>query len=84
MKNRLLALASIALAICSGQALAKGIVQDAEYYILEAQNGEQWARDDKAVDQKLADFRQRNGGKPPNILYILIDDIGFGIWESLS
>ena len=78
MKNRLLVLASIALAICSGQALAKGIVQDAEYYILEAQNGEQWARDDKTVDQKLAEFRQRNGGKPPNILYILIDDIGFG------
>ncbi len=78
MKNRLFALASIALAICSGQALAKGIVQDAEYYILEAQNGEQWARDDKAVDQKLAEFRQKNGGKPPNILYILIDDIGFG------
>jgi arylsulfatase A-like enzyme len=78
MKSRMLGLASIALAMCSGQAFAKGIVQDAEYYILEAQNGEQWARDDKTVDQKLAEFRQRNGGKPPNILYILIDDIGFG------
>ena len=54
------------------------IVHDAEYYILEAQNGEQWAADDRAVDQKLAAFRRRNGGKPPNILYILVDDIGFG------
>ena len=54
------------------------IVHDAEYYILEAQNAEEWAAEDKALDQKLAEFRERNGGKPPNILYILIDDIGFG------
>ena len=54
------------------------IIHDAEYYILEAQNGEKWAADDKVVDKKLADFQKKNGGKPPNILYILIDDIGFG------
>ena len=54
------------------------IVHDAEYYILEAQNGQRWAEDDKAVDAKLAEFRKRNGGNPPNILYILVDDVGFG------
>jgi arylsulfatase A-like enzyme len=54
------------------------IVHDTEYYILEAQNGEQWAKDDKVVDEKLAEFRKKNGNKPPNILYILIDDVGFG------
>jgi arylsulfatase len=54
------------------------IVHDAEYYILEAQNGEKWAKEDKALDKKLAELRKKNGGKPPNILYILIDDIGFG------
>ena len=54
------------------------IVHDAEYYILEAQNGKKWAADDKVVDVKLAEFTKRNGGKPPNIIYILIDDIGFG------
>jgi arylsulfatase len=54
------------------------IVHDAEYYVLEAQNGERWAADDKIVDAKLAEFREKNDGKPPNILYILIDDIGFG------
>ncbi len=54
------------------------IVHDSEYYILEAQNAERWAADDKAVDEKLAAFRQRNGGKAPNLLYILVDDIGFG------
>jgi len=59
-------------------ASADAIVHDAEYYILEAQNAEKWSADDKAVDAKLADFRKGNGGKPPNILYILIDDIGFG------
>jgi arylsulfatase len=59
-------------------ALAAEIVHDAEYYVLEAQNGERWAADDKLVDRKLAEFREKNGGKPPNILYILVDDIGFG------
>ena len=57
---------------------AAELVHDSEYYILEAQNAEQWAVDDKAVDAKLAAFKTENGGKPPNILYILIDDIGFG------
>ena len=54
------------------------IAHDAEYYILQAQNAEKWAADDRAVDEILAAFRERNGGKPPNIFYILIDDIGFG------
>jgi len=63
---------------CTIPADAADIVHDAEYYISEAQNGEKWAADDKIVDKKLADFRKTNGGKPPNIFYILIDDIGFG------
>ncbi|WP_068113403.1 sulfatase-like hydrolase/transferase [Tropicimonas marinistellae] len=54
------------------------IIHDAEYYILEAQHAEQWAADDAAVDEMLATFREGNGGKPPNILSILIDDLGFG------
>ena len=54
------------------------IVHDSEYYILEAQNGKKWASDDKEVDRKLAEFREKNNGKPPNVLYILIDDLGFG------
>lgn len=60
-----------------GQQKSK-IVHDAEYYILEAQNGKKWATDDKAIDKKLAEIRKRNGGKPPNIVYILLDDVGFG------
>jgi arylsulfatase len=54
------------------------INHDAEYYILEAQNAEQWSQDDAEVDARLAAFNEANGGKPPNILYILVDDIGFG------
>jgi hypothetical protein len=33
---------------------ANDIVHDSEYYVLEAQNGEKWAADDKVVDRKLA------------------------------
>ena len=35
------------------------IVQDTEYYILEAQNTEKWAADDKDVDEKLAEFTKK-------------------------
>jgi arylsulfatase A-like enzyme len=58
---------------------AAGKIQhDAEFAILEAQNGEAWAADDTAVDEKLAEMRAKNGGKAPNIVYILLDDVGFG------
>ncbi len=77
MKDLLAALAVIAFA-ASGQALAADIVHDAEYYIAAAQNGKSWKAEDKRLDQELAEFRNNNGGKPPNIFYILIDDIGFG------
>jgi arylsulfatase len=73
--------AALALLIGAGSLAAKEdgkIVHDAEYYITEAQNAEKWAADDKEVDRKLAEFRKKNGGQSPNILYILIDDIGFG------
>ena len=68
----------MALLLLSFAAAAVELVHDADYYVLKAQNGEQWARDDKLVDKDLADFRKQNGGKPPNIIYILIDDMGFG------
>lgn len=62
----------------SSSVWAKEIIHDADYYVLKAQHGEQWKADDKVVDQKLAEFRAKNDGKPPNIVYILIDDMGFG------
>lgn len=51
---------------------------DAEYYVLQAQHAEQWKNDDKAVDDKLAQFKKKNKSKAPNIIYILVDDIGYG------
>ena len=78
MRYSVLTSLTVLVTVVSLPALAKNIAHDAEYYILEAQNREKWAADDKAVDAKLADFRKKNGGKPPNIFYILIDDIGFG------
>ena len=55
------------ISMCVYSATAQ-IVHDAEYYIIEAQNGERWATEDKALDDKLAEFQKKNGGKPPNIL----------------
>ncbi len=64
--------------VVAAQAENKEIIHDAEYYILEAQNGEKWAADDNQVDEKLAELRKKNNEKPPNIIYILLDDVGFG------
>ena len=33
---------------------ADKIIHDAEYAIIEAQNGKAWAADDKAIDKKLS------------------------------
>jgi arylsulfatase len=62
---------------CTSPAIAADIVHDAEYYILEAQNGERWAVEDGGLDAKLAELRQQYG-QPPNIIYILWDDTAFG------
>ena len=64
--------------MAAGVAPAQGIIHDAEFTILEAQNGERWAKDDEIIDQKLAQIRENNDGKRPNIVYILLDDLGFG------
>jgi arylsulfatase len=53
------------------------IIHDSEYYILDALHGEQWAIEDKDLDQKLAELRQKYGA-PPNIIHILFDDTPVG------
>ena len=71
--------AGIFLTVMASPVLAQSdIVRDAEYYILEEQNRDKWTTEDNSLDEALAQFRERNEGKPPNIVYILIDDIGFG------
>ncbi|RLA40172.1 MAG: sulfatase, partial [Gammaproteobacteria bacterium] len=66
--------ALLALGLTGVQAhAAEAIVHDAEYYILESQNGERWAAEDKELDKKLAALEKKYG-QPPNIVYILWDD----------
>ena len=52
---------------------ADGIVHDAEYYVLEAQNGKTWAVEDGELDKKLAELREKYGA-PPNIIHYMWDD----------
>jgi arylsulfatase len=58
-------------------AYAADIIHDAEYYILETQNGERWAAEDAELDQRLAELREQHG-QPPNIVYLLWDDTAYG------
>ncbi|MCP4397911.1 MAG: sulfatase-like hydrolase/transferase [bacterium] len=72
---------TLGLLLLTGGKLAyaqQAIIHDAEYYIIEAQNGEKWAADDKKIDAGLEEIRKRNQNQPPNIIYILVDDVGFG------
>ncbi len=79
MKKSFLTL--FAAAFVSGAVMAKdnGIVHDGEYRFLAAQHAQKWAEQDAAVDTKLAEIRKARGGKRPNILYVLIDDVSFGM-----
>lgn len=56
---------------------AAKIVHDAEYYILEAQNGKRWAAEDENLNQRLAELRKKHG-TPPNIVHIMWDDTAYG------
>ena len=53
------------------------IVHDAEYYILEAQNGKKWAAEDKGLNVRLAELRKKHGA-PPNIVHVMWDDTPVG------
>jgi arylsulfatase len=67
---------SITITSCNAKDKSK-VVHDAEYYILEAQNGKKWATDDKKLDQRLAELKKKHG-RPPNIIHIMWDDTAFG------
>ncbi len=56
---------------------ANEIIHDAEYYVLEAQYGEKWAAEDKALKEKLAELKAKYG-TPPNIIHIMWDDTPVG------
>ena len=72
-----LAMLTLLVSVFSPLSFSKDIVHDAEYYILEAQNGERWAAEDQELDEKLAALQEKYG-RPPNIVYILWDDTAYG------
>ncbi len=80
MKSFILLLTSIVgVGVLSvSTATAAPIQHDTEHYVLLHQYAKQWAAEDKEIDKKLAAIRKKNGGKKPNIVYILVDDMGFG------
>lgn len=78
MLKTVLSALTVGLFLTVANVYSQDIIHDAEYAIIKAQNGEQWIKDDQAIDSMLADIREKNAGKPPNIVYILLDDVGFG------
>ena len=71
----LLMLAAAMLA--QGASPARGIVYDAEFVKLRAQNAREWAAEDAALRDKLAAMRKKYG-RPPNIIHIMWDDNSLG------
>ena len=73
--------AAFAVLLSAGVVAAKeggGIIHDAEHNILLEQHRDEWEAEDKKVTQRLGDLRKQHGGTRPNILFILVDDLGFG------
>lgn len=56
---------------------AKQIVHDAEHYVLKAQHGTKWAKEDEAIQKKIADLKKKHG-RSPNIIHIMWDDTAVG------
>ena len=54
-----------------------GIVHDAEFYVLKAQNGERWAAEDEELQARL-DALEERFGRPPNLIHIMWDDTAYG------
>lgn len=77
MKHLILLTVLASLPIWESVAQEK-IIHDAEFYILETQNGDRWAEEDQDLDARLEKLRKKNGGNPPNIIYVLWDDQQFG------
>jgi len=76
-KRILVALLAITTLAAPTVMAADDIIHDAEYYVLEAQYGDQWAQQDKELRAKL-DALETKHGTPPNIIHIMWDDTPVG------
>lgn len=65
----------VSAAFCASTAVAAP-QHDAEFYVLQEQFGEQWLQDDAAIDARLAELEEKHG-KKPNVIKILVDDVGY-------
>jgi len=70
----LLTLMSLATSTSFGQ---QRLIHDAEHYLLEAQHGQKWMAEDKAIDAKLAELEKKHGRRP-NLIHVMWDDTPLG------
>jgi len=76
--NKWLATIASLVTVCGAAQADQQIIHDGEYEYLLAQHGEKRAKQDARIEARLAEIRKANDDQPPNILYILIDDVSFG------
>lgn len=77
MKQIRLSLLMLLVSVTLTNLNAQEIIHDAEHYLLEAQHGERWAKEDAKIDKKLKALEKKYGTKP-NIIHIMWDDTPVG------
>ena len=68
---------AMALLLGSWIGTATALQPDGPYLVLKERKGDEWKKQDDEIEKKLTALREKFG-KPPNIIYILTDDIGWG------
>lgn len=77
IKTKILLFAGVLLLLSTLTHAQDKIVHDAEYYILKAQHGDEWAKQDKEIQKKLTALEKKHGSKP-NIIHVMWDDTAVG------
>jgi arylsulfatase len=72
-----LLLSCVVAMVSNSHAQNDKIIHDAEYYILEVQNGKKWSVEGKEIESKLQSLKKKYK-KPPNIIHIMWDDTSYG------
>ena len=62
----LIAIVTFSIMSLSAAAWAQAIQHDTEHHVLLHQYADQWAAEDKELDRKLAEIREKNGGERPS------------------
>lgn len=75
-KYRISMLVGTVLSTLVFNVIAEDIVHDAEHFAMQNIKGEMWKANDKKVKDKLSAL-QKKFGKKPNIISVLVDDVGY-------